>query len=473
MHYSKAMNICRRTFIRRFAALSAVGAGSSYALGLASLGELAAQSSASQDYKALVCVFLHGGNDHANTFIPFDADNYARYAAIRGGTAGVAIARDSLSNTVLSTAIGQTLTDNQILALNPSMPRMKARYDQGVMAPLLNVGPLLTPLTKTQFESANTQSFPRPAKLFSHNDQQSTWESFQPEGARTGWGGRIADIALSANQNAMFTAIGVSGNTVFLNGENASSFQISNSGPIIMYGRTGALYESRVAAGTLDTLLRQQYGHVLENDYAAANARSIEYSGFVSDALKASPEVTKFGGGSGLAAQLSTVAQLIASHNTLGVKRQVFFVSMGGFDNHSDLKTKHPSLLQELDLALDSFYASLSAMGVQENVVAFTASDFGRTLTHNGNGSDHGWGGHHFLLGGSLKGGRLYGKAPHVSVNSDDQVGHGRLLPTTSVDQYVASLALWFGVSVDDLSYVAPNIGRFSQYDLGFMKMHA
>lgn len=468
MHYSRTKEICRRTFLRRMGALSAAGAGSSYALGLASIGELAAQSS-DQDYKALVCVFLRGGNDHANTIIPYDFGNYSRYANIRGGTDGVALPRESLSSTVLSLPDGQSLTDNQTLALAPAMPRMKALYDQGVMAPLLNIGPLTAPLTKAQFESQNTKAYPRPAKLFSHNDQQSTWEAFRSEGAATGWGGKIGDLTLSSNTNSMFTAIGVSGNSVFLNGNDASAFQITPSGPITVYGISGRLYGSSVGASTLNTLLRQQSGHVFENDYASINARSIEYSAFVKDALANAPSASKFGDGSSLSDQLSVVAQLIASRVALGVKRQVFMVSMGGFDNHSDLKGKHQGLLKQLDRSIGEFYGSLVALGVEKHVVTFTASDFGRTLTSNGNGTDHGWGGHHFVIGGSVNGGKFYGTAPHISITSNDQVGNGRLLPTTSVDQYASTFARWFGVGASDFQYIAPNIGRFATSDIGFM----
>ncbi|WP_234029573.1 DUF1501 domain-containing protein [Erythrobacter sp. THAF29] len=448
--------------------MSIAGAGSSYALGLAGLGELAAQSS-ENDYKALVCVFLRGGNDHANTLIPYDSLNYSRYSQIRGGQQGIAIPHQDLSNTFLRLPEDQILTDDQLLALSPAMPKMKRRYDEGSLAPLLNVGPLLAPLTRAEFDSPNTRAYPRPAKLFSHNDQQSTWEAFQPEGATTGWGGKLGDIALSSNQNTMFTAIGVSGNSVFLNGQDASAFQITPSGPLIMWPVGSTLYGSRFSGDALGTLLRQQSSHVLENDYAMMNARSIEYSAFVKDALENAPASTKFGGSGGLHAQLSIVAQIIASRSALGVKRQVFLVSIGGFDNHSDLKSKHQGLLQKLDGALDAFYASLLSLGVQRDVTTFTASDFGRTLTSNGNGTDHGWGGHHFVLGGNVNGGRFFGRAPSISISSDDQVGYGRLLPTTSVDEYASTLALWFGVNASDLQYVAPNIGRFARPDLGFM----
>lgn len=468
MHISKVDEMCRRTFLRRASALSAVGAGSAYALGLAGLGELAAQTG-DTDYKALVCVFLAGGNDHSNTLIPYDNLNYNRYSALRGGPGGVALPQSDLRSTVLLPKEKQTLTDDQVLALAPSLPRLKARFDEGVMAPVMNVGPLLAPLTRSQYESPNTNAYPRPAKLFSHNDQRSTWQAFRPEGAVTGWGGMLGDIGMSSNQNAMFTAINTSGNAVFLSGQETGAYRIGSSGATRV-GGLSRLYGSAVAGNALDTLLRFQGGHVFETDQATVNARSIDYSGFVNDALEKAPEFTRYADGSDLAGQLSLVSQVMAARRDLGVTRQVFFVTMGGFDNHTNLKQKHQGLLTELDEALDEFYSVILRLGLQDNMAAFTASDFGRTLTFNGRGSEHGWGGHHFVLGGGVKGGQIYGKAPHVSVRTDDQVGQGRLLPDIAVDQYASTMAKWFGVRTSDLHYVAPNIGRFPTPDIGFMR---
>lgn len=462
-HIGKSKGLARRAFMQRFALLSTAGAASSFSLGLSGIAELAAQNS-DDDYKALVCVFLQGGNDHANTLIPYDRANYSKYHAIRGD---VALTHESLANSVLWQPEDQVLTDNMALALSPSMPNLKARFDLGEMAPLLNVGALLAPLTKAQYESSNTSAFPRPAKLFSHNDQRSTWQAFEPEGARSGWGGRIGDIALSSNQNSMFTAINASGQGVFLNGENSSAFTVSVNGPIVM--RTGAFDQTR-ARQAMEALLVQTGNNVLANDYAALNSRSISYGGFVSDALDGAPSITNFGSGNSIASQLSIVAKLISVRAGLGAKRQVFFVQMPGFDNHSNLTSAHQNLLSELDSALESFQQAIEGLGLAKSVTTFTASDFGRTLTTNGNGTDHGWGGHHFVIGGDVAGSRFYGRAPHISTSRDDQVGSGRLLPTTSVDQYASTLALWFGVPAGDLNWIAPNIGRFEGFDIGLMR---
>lgn len=465
MFIGKGSELSRRAFMRRSSQLAAMGVAAPYAMGLAGIGEAAAFSTGG-DYKALVCIFLYGGNDHANTLIPYDTANYARYSTIRSG---VALSRDSLAGTVLSPRGGQTLTDDITYALAPTMSRLKARFDAGVMAPLLNVGPLLSPITRAQYD-ANPQL--APAKLFSHNDQQSTWQSYGPEGAPVGWGGRIADLALSSNTNSMFTAINATGNAVFLSGNSAVPYQVSTFGATLFSPlQNRSLYGSSVASNALDTILRTGSGTFMAADYATANARSIEYGQFVNDAIQNASLNTDFGTGNDLAAQLRTVAQLIASRGSLGVSRQVFMVSMGGFDTHDGLIGTHEGLLGQLDFAMDAFYKSTVELGIADKVTTFTASDFGRTLSSNGDGSDHGWGGFHFILGGAVNGGRFYGRAPHVSVTSDDQVGSGRLLPSVSVDEYSATLARWFGVSASELPTVAPNIGRFATNDLGFLNL--
>ena len=471
MYIGRDLELSRRAFMRRSSQLAAMGAASSYALGLAGIGEAAAFSTAG-DYKALVCVFLYGGNDHSNTLIPYDATNYGRYSAIRGGDGvnggGIALPRASLANTVLMPRGNQTLTDDITYALAPTMPRLKARFDEGVMAPLLNVGPLVAPLTKAQYDSG---SVPKPAKLFSHNDQQSTWQSSEPEGSPSGWGGRMSDLAQSSNTNAMFTAINASGNAVFLSGETAVPYQVSPSGATLFRPlSTGRLYRSGAAASALETILRSGSGHYFAADHAHTNARSIEYGAFVNNALTNANLSTVFPAGNGLAAQLQTVAKLISARGSLGVTRQVFMVSMGGYDNHDGLIGQHEGLLGAVDAALDAFYAATGELGVANKVTTFTASDFGRTLASNGDGSDHGWGSFHFILGGDVEGGRFYGRAPSVSVDTPDQVGRGRLLPTVSVDEYSATFARWFGVSNSELPSIAPNIGRFATSDIGFMK---
>ncbi|WP_375289431.1 DUF1501 domain-containing protein [Qipengyuania sp.] len=449
-----------------------MGAASSYALGLAGLGEAAAFS-AGDDYKALVCVFLYGGNDHNAMLVPFDATNYARYAEIRGGDGegggGLTPARSDLSATVLSIPPGQVTNHDITYALSPAMPNLARLYASGDMAPLLNVGPLLAPMTLAQYKSG---AVPRPPKLFSHNDQQSSWQAYSTEGATIGAGGRMGDLAMSSNHNALFTCMSAAGNAVFLSGQRALSYQISPNGAIPVNGVKGGVYGSRSAGDALSALLTQANPHVLAADHCAIVKRSIEAEAFVTAALEPVRLGTSFApasGSNGLAGQLNVVARLIAARRAMGVKRQVFMVSMGGFDTHDNQPTKHPQLMGQLDFALSAFHAAMVELGVADKVTTFTASDFGRTLASNGDGSDHGWGSHHLVMGGAVRGGRYYGTAPAISLKTEDQVGNGRLLPTTSVDQYMGTLGRWFGVADSELSAIAPNLGRFATPDLGFM----
>lgn len=470
MFISKLDAITRRAFMHRSAQFAALGGAASYALGLSHLGQAAAFN-AGNDYKALVCIFMFGGNDYANTFVPYDPTNHARYLAIRGRVAdgsGIGIERDQLHATALATPSGQTLTDNMQFALSPSMPRLKALFDQGRMAPLLNVGPLVAPLTRAQYDSTNLTANPRPAKLFSHNDQQSTWQAYGPEGETIGWGGRIADLARSSNSNAIFTSISAAGNVVFSSGDETFAYQVSGGGAVEVDGVTSPVFGSSSASAALRALMTANRGHVLEGDLTRTGKRSIDAAKFLNDAIAPVNIATAFPG-SGLGAQLRIVARMIAARQAMGVKRQVFFVGTGGFDTHDNIAGRHEGLVGGVDAAMDAFYKASVELGVADKVTAFTASDFGRTLASNGDGSDHGWGGHHWIVGGAVNGGRFYGRAPHVSLETPDQVGNGRLLPDVSVDQYVATLGRWFGVSNSELATIAPNIGRFASSDLGFM----
>lgn len=473
MHIGKASELSRRAFLHRSGQVAVMGAASSYALGLAGLGEAAAFS-AGNDYKALVCVFLYGGNDHNSMLIPFDAANYARYAAIRGGTAelggGLTPARASLAATALALPQGQVLTNDISYALSPAMPRLEALYDARAMAPILNAGPLLAPMTRAQYDN---QSVPRPPKLFSHNDQQSTWQAYSPEGATVGAGGRIGDLCMSSNSNALFTCMSATGNAVFLSGQRTLSYQISNNGAVAVNGVKNGLYGSRPAGDALRALLTQANDHVLAADHIAVAKRSIEAEAFVTAALAPVSLATSFtppAGTNSLANQLRVVARVIAARQALGVRRQVFMVSMGGFDTHDAQVVNHTRLMGQLDFALDAFYRATAELGVADKVTTFTASDFGRTLASNGDGSDHGWGAHHLVMGGAVNGGRFFGIAPAIATNTPDQVGSGRLLPTISVDQHMATLGKWFGVAPSEMALIAPNIGRFATPDLGFLK---
>jgi uncharacterized protein (DUF1501 family) len=461
----------RRAFLRRSAQLAFTGAALPTALNLAAMGEAAAQSAT--DYKALVCVFLFGGNDYANTIVNYDEASHAQYLGIRSN---IAIARADLAATALAPTAA--LPGGRAYALHPAMTGLANIFNAGQAAAVMNVGPLIQPITKAQYQSRNTALYP--PKLFSHNDQQSIWQSSSPEGSTVGWGGNIGDLAMSSNTNSLFTCISVTGNTVFLSGDSALAYQVGSGGAVKINSVTSnRVYGSSAVKSAMEKLVQQTSAHVLENEYNTVTRRAIGAESDISTALAPTADVsgvppTAFAPFSAdvmtnnsLAAQMKMVARLIAARDTLGTKRQVFFVSMGGFDLHDRLISQQPTLMKRVSDAMSAFYQTTVNLGIANNVTAFTASDFGRTLSSNGDGSDHGWGSHHLVVGGAVKGKAFYGYAPPVSVGStsapEDQwhVGQGRLLPSTSTDQYAATLASWFGVPDSELGGILPNLKNF------------
>lgn len=479
MHISKLDELHRRAFLKRSAQMGALGAAAPFAVNMSLVSDAAAFTGGN-DFKAVVCLFLLGGNDHDDTLIPYDDANYNLYSTIRGGGAGqaaggIARARADLAATALTPLAPQTLTNNLQYALNPSMTRMKARWDEGRLASLLNVGTLIRPTTLAEYRSADKARYPLPFGLFSHNDQQSVWQSSAPEGATSGWGGRLADLALSTNTNSIFTAISAAGNSVFLTGQSAIAYQVSGSGAIKLRSGSTRVAGSTTALNMMREIMTQPdpSAHIFEGEYNRVTKRSIDseavYSAGINGATVLNTPFAQNGNTSGIAAQLRIVARTIAARQALGVNRQVFFVTMGGYDHHDTLINGHTNLLSQLDFAMDAFYQSTVEMGIADKVTLFTASDFGRTLNSNGDGSDHGWGGHHFMLGGGVKGGQHYGTAPEISTTGTGQVGQGRIIPTTSVDQYGATLSNWFGAAPGELSTLFPNIGNFNGANLGFL----
>ena len=458
----KKISQSRREFLRAAARLSIAGTAAPFALNLATIGAAAAQSAT--DYRALVCVFLYGANDHNNTVIPFDTPSYAAYTAARS-----AIARPMSALLPLTSSVPLAGANaGRQFALPTELGALMPIWDSGKLAILANVGPLIVPTTKIQY---NNLSVPLPPKLFSHNDQQSVWQARAPEGAREGWGGRIGDLMASQNANSIFTCNSISGNAVFIAGQSTVAYQLSTSGSTAISGITGSLFGSTSASASLRSIITSGGASPFTQDLADTARRSIDANVSLSAALANAPGLAPpadFATNS-LAAQLSVVARMIAARNTLGAKRQVFFVSLGGWDTHNNQLNTQPNLHGLLASALSYFYNATVSLGISDRVTTFTGSDFGRTLISNGQGSDHGWGSHHFVMGGAVKGQQHYGTFPVMGVNNNDEVGSGRLLPTTSVDQYAATLARWFGVSDTDMRLVLPNIGNFGSSNVGFM----
>ena len=455
------MDQSRRAFLKRASALSLAGSAAPFVLDLAAASEAAAATAT--DYKALVCVFLYGGNDYANTLVPYDSTQFGVYAAQR---AGLNYSQDAVAPTLLKPTTD--LAGGAQYALAPELAKLMPIFDAGKMAVILNVGTLIQPTSKVQYLA---NSVPLPPKLLSHNDQQSYWQSSKAEGAASGWGGRIGDLLQAGNGTSTLTCINAAGNAVFLTGNAAVQYSITPAGPIALNART-SLQGSTQASVVLQQLIGGGGSHLFQAQLGTVGTRALALYSQITTALAVAPvTTTAFPAAvdpySSLGAQLQEVAKLISVSSELGAKRQVFFVSTGGFDTHDGLGTMHPLLLTNLSNALRAFHDTTVELGVADKVTSFTASDFGRALTSNNDGTDHGWGSMHFVLGAAVKGGRYYGINPVLANNGPDDIGQGRLIPTMSVDQYAATLAMWFGVSSSDLAAVLPNIGNYAGSALG------
>ncbi|MCU6432727.1 DUF1501 domain-containing protein [Undibacterium sp. Jales W-56] len=466
MNNINKMDASRRAFLRKASALSLAGVATPWALNLAAMAE--ASAATANDYKAIVCVFLYGGNDYGNTLVPYDSSNYAAYQQLRPT---LSYSHDSLSSTILTPSVApvDAAGFSRQYALAPELAPLLPIFDAGKMGVLLNVGTLIQPTSKLQYKN---KTVPLPPKLFSHNDQQSVWQSSSPEGAVSGWGGRMGDLFQSGNGNTTFTCVNVSGNAVYLSGSTAVQYQVSTTGSVPLSASAKPMFGSAASSSALQTLMSQTSSNLFENEYTRVTRRSMDANNILTTALAGGPTInTVFPANNNLGDQLKMVARMISSASALGAKRQVFFVSMGGFDTHDGLLTKHPGLLKSVADALSAFYNATVELGVANNVTSFTASDFGRTLSGNNDGSDHGWGSMHFMLGGAVNGKRYYGTPPAVASDGPDDVGQGRLLPTTSVDQYAATLGKWLGASDTDLLSLLPNLKNFNpgSRNLGFV----
>jgi uncharacterized protein (DUF1501 family) len=461
MNKSMTTQASRREFLRQASALSIAGTATPFALNLASIGAASAQVAGG--YKALVCVFLYGANDGHNTVVPFDGANYTKYAAGRQGIAWN-------QATELTQLIPTTpLPGGLQLSLPTPLAPLATLFDQQKCAIVANVGPLIVPTDRTSFLN---KTVPVPPKLFSHNDQQSVWQASAPEGAQYGWGGRIADLLASQNGNSVFTCLNVAGNAVFLSGQQVQPFQLDvtqgSVGFTALIGGTPALYGSATGSAALRTVLTRTRTHLFENEAVKVNTRSIDANSALSTAFAGAQTFTPPANNT-LASQLAMVAKVISVRSALGAARQVFLVSMGGYDTHSGQVVTQTNLLSQLASAISFFQSTMDTIGTANDVTLFTASDFGRTLIENGDGSDHGWGSHHFVVGGAVKGKEIYGAFPDLTLNVSTDAGNGRLIPTTSVEQYAATMAKWMGVTDANSPVILPNLANFSQQNLGFM----
>lgn len=456
-------DLSRRRFIgRACAAVGATGMLSALAQ-LRMIGALAADS-VPADYKALVCLFLYGGNDSNNMLIPTDSADYQTYAADRTVLA--------IPQASLLPITPKTYSDGRTWGLHPSLPEVQQLFSQGNLALLANTGTLVQPVTLAQY---NAGSVALPPQLFSHANQQVQWQSSVPDQPfMTGWGGRLADIVNALNSNPKISmSVSVAGQNSFQVGNVVQQFAVNPTGAVTLSGATGStIATARYAAQ--QSILNLQEQNLFEAAFGGQTASAIADGQLLNSILASAPKLTTAFPATSIGTQMQMIAQMISAAPQLGLTRQVFFASLGGFDLHSDQLGAHATLFAELSQALNAFYSATTELGVQNQVTTFTASDFSRTFNTNGTndgtaGSDHGWGSHHMILGGAVHGGDIYGQVPLLELGGPEDTGRGRWIPTTSVDEYSATLATWFGVSAANLPVVLPNIGRFATSNLGFV----
>jgi uncharacterized protein (DUF1501 family) len=450
----------RRDFLKQAAGAAAGALTASGVHADLSRIALAAGSSSSSfnDYRALVCIFLNGGNDGDNTIIPRGSTAYSSYATARGPLAIPAAS-------VLP--ITPTTSDGRQWGFHPALPELQSLFGQSRLAVLANAGVLLEPTTRSAY-LAETALLP--PQLFSHNDQQTHWQtSLADQAARTGWGGRLADTLTSLNVGSSISAgLSLSGSNVFQVGQTSLPYAVSPEGVISLwyYNETWGNVETEVTRSMLQATTTNLY----ETTYRELFRRAIDNSQYLSQALERAPAITvTFPTQVSIASQLKMVAKLISIRTELRAQRQIFFCSAEGYDTHGEQLPTHQTLLRQLSQSMSAFYQATVELGVANQVTTFTASEFGRTYKSNGRGSDHGWGSHHFIMGGAVRGGDIFGTMPVQAVNGPDDTRDGRWIPTTSTDEYASTLALWFGAASTDLPEILPNIGRFNRINLGFL----
>lgn len=460
----------RREFIQRTLCATAGSALFTAFGGKLSLAHAAALASRGpsmllhgSDYRALVCVYLYGGNDSFNMLVPTAGDPYAHYATSRGGLALPPASLHALAPVAPP-------SDGGSYGLHPSLPQLAALFNQAnsPLAFVPNVGPLLYPITKSEYQN---ESVPVPEQLFSHNDQTTTWQLPAADyELRRGWGGRLADMFYSSNPNQQLSMnISVDGENVFQAGNEVVPYFVGTDGAkdIGFISQDEEWDADRRA--TFLALRDAAHPHAMQREYARIMRRSMQNGQMINDALAGETPLATVFPESWLASQLQMVARLINVRATLGMQRQIFFVGLGSFDTHDTQLENQATLLGELDGALSAFHEATVEMGVAGSVTSFTASEFGRTTSINGDGTDHGWGSHHMVLGGEVNGGQFFGAMPNLAPDSSDDADWGQIIPTTAVDQYAATLSRWYGVPASEIATVFPNIGRFATADLGFM----
>jgi uncharacterized protein (DUF1501 family) len=445
----------RRTFLFHASALAGSAA-------FGQLANLTARATAQDDYKALVCIFLVGGNDTNNMVVPVDSAGYANYLKVRGD---LALPQAQLLPLQESGGVLR-------YGFHPALPGLQSLWTAGNLALIANVGTLVQPLTKAQYLSTTTQ---KPATLFSHIDQQHEWQaSISDTASTTGWGGRLADALSSLNGSATpLSMISTGGNNLFLTGTSSQALVIPTSGSFGLNGFSNSAGDS-ARRSALMSLLGLDRNTDLTKAAQDVMTAALSSSATLNPILTAttSKAIPHFASmTSSISQQLLAIAKVIEARATLGAQRQVFLATLGSFDTHTSQIATQQSLLSQLDPAMAAFQAAMSDIGALDDVTSFSLSDFSRTFQPNtGGGSDHAWGSHHFVVGGAVHGGQLYGSMPTLALGGPDDEGtQGRWIPTIAVDQYAATLATWFGADSSALSTVLPNLSAFPSGGLGFI----
>lgn len=436
-----------------------LGAASVGTMALRPFGLLPTLAQSGPDYRALVCVFLFGGNDSNNSIVPLDDTSYKSYQSARGSLGLPASAMVQVQS-----ATGAPYGFHALLSEVASL------FSSKELSVVANVGSLVQPVTRAQYQA---QQKPVPSNLFSHSDQQAQWQTSVAQGnSATGWAGRAADYiaAQGVNSSNFPTFLSVAGNTLEGSGLKTQPAAIAPGGSLKLTGfGTSAAAQARWTA--LNELLTANTGVSLVQSANNTLANSIADATALDSALAKAPTIQTQFPATSLGAQLQQVAQIISVQSALGMRRQIFFCSLGGFDTHTGELGTHNTLYPQVSQALAAFYDATQELGVAENVTTFTESEFNRTFQPtSGDGSDHGWGGHQLVMGGAVKGGQIFGKFPTFELGGpDDTDVRGRWIPTTAIDQYGATLCTWFGIPASALATVFPNLPNFSTSNLGFL----
>jgi uncharacterized protein (DUF1501 family) len=465
------MDTSRREFLWKgaCAALTATGIADSI-WNLRLINAATAASTQPADYKALVCIFFFGGNDGNNLLIPTDSSRFSQYTAARGV---LALAAPGATNGILPLN-ATNVTGGQSYGIHPNCPELATLFNtDGKLALLANVGTLLAPAVKSDYTNRTSAI---PPQLFSHSDQQIEWQtSIEDQPAKTGWGGRTADLLYSMNtSNNVAMNISLGGTNTYQVGNVVHEYSVSPGGAVSLNIPTTTAGNNEL--GALKALLALNHTNLYESAFASEMNTAINDASLINTAIAPTAASTFFTTAfptSSLGTQLKMIARLIAAAPTLGHNRQIFFASAGGFDLHSNegaFGGAQGKLLADVSASMNALYRATVQLGVASSVTQFTGSDFSRTfLVNGGSGADHGWGNNHMILGGAVNGQQVYGTFPDLTINGVSDTGTGRWIPTTAVDQYSATLASWFGVSSSLMPNVFPYLGRFASSNLGFI----